>query len=377
MDETGSNRLYAFPHVTNMSAREFKEKPVEEADTEPLYVYEVTDRTAIPNQPFFDVFQRYQEKTELTKFKHLQPCSLKPYGTEQKDFLVSNRQKKLKIVYPSGSSGIEENIHYKHSSTRKKNSDCGDTKKAPVYKTSSTKMISKNYSTVAKSTKQQLTRNLSNSLQNKQRQRNSDEFERFFKKTTNAMLDYKKRNFNTLDTTSKCNEYVTVKLGELQEQCRKEKKCKPKKIKFQLSKLRPSDCECIEDLPLKQGPPLHRLKKRFEVKEKERIDCTEVKECQNVPRADDGYQIRKKQLPTIKVMDCPCEEREMTDFVIKRLPKKKLVDPPKKICYEDPCADTPRADKDYKIKIKPLPKIRSKHCPQICPDPMLDVPLHR
>lgn len=389
--EAGPNRSYAFPAVTNMSvrdpAREFKEKQLseDEACEEPLYSYQITDRTAGSDQPFFDVFQKYEEKSEYVKFKnnHLQPCNLRPYGAPQPLHLASNTRKKFKIVYPAGSSGNNEQIqsvHKKHFSTKKECSGYGDTKIAPIYRTNSTKISSKNYSTVSKPTKNQLARKSSSSSQHNQRQRNSNVAEVFFKKNTSGIQDFKKRSYNTLNRSSRCDEYVTVKLGELQEQCRKEKKCKPKKIKFgQLPKLDLSDCRCIDDLPLKEGLPLNRLKKRFDIKEKERFHCVQIEECQRHTRSDDSYQIRKKKLPSIKVMDCPCEERDMTDFVIKRLPKKKFLDPPQNnICNaEDPCVITPRADEHSKIKTKQLPKFKAQNCSQFCPEAILDVPLHR
>lgn len=365
-------------------AREFKEKP-EEVEIEPLFVYEVADRTAIPDQPYFDVFQRYHEKADFAKFKNLQPCNLKPYGSqEQEHLIIFNRKNQPKIVYPVVGSGNEaatiQKVQSKQFSTKKETSAGGDLKKPLVHRTSSTKIASKSYSTVARSTKQRLARNLNNSMRTNQKQKTFEVYEEFLQKSFySTPKDDSKRNYNTLNNSSKCGQYVKVKLGELQEQCRKEKKCKPKKIKFgQLPKLKASDCPCIDDLPLKEGTGLNRLKKRFEIKEKERVDCTQIDECKQNKRADDGYQIKKKQLPTIEVMDCPCEEREMTDFVIKRLPKKKVVELPKRICVvEDPCADTPRADDNMKIKSKQLPKFKAKQCAQVCPKPIVDVPLYR
>lgn len=367
-------------------AKKFREKqPEDEAYEEPVYSYQITDRTAKSDQPFFDVFQKYEKNFEYGKFKnnHLQPCNLTPYGASQPLHLVSNKRKKFKVVYPVGGSsnkGQIQSVHSKHFSTKKECLGYGETKTTPVCRTSSTKISSKNYSTVSKPTKNQLTRKFSGSSLNKQKQNNSDVNEVFFKRNTNGIQDYKKRSYNTLSRSSRCDEYETVKLGELKEECRKEKKCKPKKIKFgQLPKLNLSDCHCIADLPLKEGLPLNRLKKRFDLKEKGRFDCVQIEECQKNTRSDDGYQIRKKQLPTVKVMDCPCEEREMTDFVIKRLPKKKFKDPPRNnVCdVEDPCVIIPRADDRSTIKTKQLPKFKARNCSQFCPEAILDVPLHR
>jgi hypothetical protein len=174
-----------------------------------------------------------------------------------------------------------------------------------------------------------------------------------------------------------CDDYVTVKLGQLQEECRRVKRCKPKKIHFgRLPKLSPPDCPCIEDIPLKEGKPLVRLKKRFEEKEAEKI-CAQELVC-TTPRADANYKIKRKTLPVIQAQECPCEEREMTDFVIRRLPKKKIPEPPK-VCIEcvgKECCP-PRADDNLKVDKKVLPKLEINNCPCVEEEPLRDVPLNR
>lgn len=203
--------------------------------------------------------------------------------------------------------------------------------------------------------------------------------ENLLSKSKNNKMEGNSRRYNTYNKPADidCSDYVTVKLSELQEECRKLKKCKPKKISFgRLPKMDPPDCPCIDDVPLKEGKPLMRLKKRFDVKEPGNI-CIDAGLC-TTPRADDNYKIRPKTLPVIKTQDCPCEEREMTDFVIKRLPKKVIPEPPK-IC--DPClvqeCCPPRADDTLKYKHKNLPKLSINNCPCIDDPPLKNVPLHR
>ncbi|RZC35212.1 titin-like, partial [Asbolus verrucosus] len=173
-----------------------------------------------------------------------------------------------------------------------------------------------------------------------------------------------------------CDNYITVKLGDLQEECRRQKKCKPKKISFgRLPKLTPSNCPCVEDIPLKEGKPLLRLKKRFDVQPKKK-DCVVI--CGVTPRADANYKIKRKTLPQIKMEDCPCEDKEYLDFKIKRLPRRKIPEPPK-VCVEcvaEECC-VPRSDAKLKIERKNLPKLAVNECPCVESPPLKDVPLHR
>ncbi|EFA12843.2 uncharacterized protein LOC103315087 [Tribolium castaneum] len=418
------------------TAKEFKEKYVpEEKNDEGNPIYELGECSR-SEENYYQVFHHFK-KSEDNKMKrlfmHLQPCNLRPYGSNDNLFYPNFSKKKIKIVYPSAPRTGEsepsrrkfDGIHYKEFSSyrleKKESTGHEDGKKLSLGEKSSSKMIinKKNYSTSCMKPRKTLTKSgvdlkgpkltVCKSLT---RRSSTALVKKHKKETKKSQLDaIVKSNIATLEQLTKkinesrtkrlnreqsntcgwsrsyntynkpadinCDDYVTVKLSELKEECRKLKKCKPKKISFgRLPKLTSPDCPCIEDVPLKEGKPLIRLKKRFDVKEPKNV-CESELVC-TTPRADDNYKVVPKTLPVIQPQECPCEEREMTDFVIKRLPKKHIPEP-KRICSscDDEICCAPRADASYKHKVKPLPKLKPNNCPCIEEIPLKNVPLHR
>lgn len=168
----------------------------------------------------------------------------------------------------------------------------------------------------------------------------------------------------------------------------KPKKCVPKKpqdicapradegMKIKQKKLRsivPGKCN-PEKLKMKDCAPLKRLKK---VPMPEPPKCVIVAQvCGD--RADDDLVMKKKKLPILEPEDCPKPEPfKMKDIKLPRLKKVEMPEP-KKVCPkgDDFCPPT-RADDSLKDKPKSLPVLAAPDCPQVPPEPMKDVALPR
>lgn len=386
--------------------------------------YEVDKNRREDSHNAFDVFE-YMMELENSKpnriFPHLQPKNLKPFGSNENLFFPMNYKKQQKIVYPIRETKSSEkatrsrynDVQYKQYSsynrTQKEYPGYEESKKFAVcekksahrkYSTTTSKearntprrsfLNGGSRSKITLSTTKSFTRKSSTSLLKKPIKK----LNTFTRRTTEELLKQNGNsvrarsktnlrsndrfyNTSTKDPVCKIDDYVTVKLGELQEECRRVKKCKPKKINFgKLPKMPPPDCPCFEEPPLKEGTPLNPLKKRYEPKDLRNLNC-DIPEC-TTPRADANYKIKMKTLPLLELQDCPCEERVLKDFRIKRLPKKKVPEPPK-VCNEcvgeECCPD--RADRQYTIKKKVLPKLKINTCPCIEPEMLKDVPLKR
>uniref|UniRef100_A0AAR5QI35 Uncharacterized protein n=1 Tax=Dendroctonus ponderosae TaxID=77166 RepID=A0AAR5QI35_DENPD len=99
-----------------------------------------------------------------------------------------------------------------------------------------------------------------------------------------------------------------------------------------------SPCPCIDTPPPAVAPPIKRLD--LHVPEPERV-CPPPRPCDEVQRADDNLKQRRKKLPKFVPGDCPCEDKPMIDWNLKRLV---CEDEPRDCIVPDPCRAFPRAD---------------------------------
>ncbi|XP_050294178.1 uncharacterized protein LOC126734535 isoform X2 [Anthonomus grandis grandis] len=99
-------------------------------------------------------------------------------------------------------------------------------------------------------------------------------------------------------------------------------------------------CPCIEPPRPTIAPPIKRL--NLKVPEPKRV-CPEPHVCECVDRADACIPPKKKKLPKFVPGDCPCEDKPMVDWNLKRLIcEDEEIECP--IELPDPCKDFPRAD---------------------------------
>ncbi|KAF2896820.1 hypothetical protein ILUMI_09354, partial [Ignelater luminosus] len=140
---------------------------------------------------------------------------------------------------------------------------------------------------------------------------------------------------------------------------------KPKKK--HLPRLRPSKCPCKESKDFEN--PIYPKLKRLGKFRKDDIDWAKRKECLlpcRNPRADDNWRIKKKRLPKLKSKHCPCTEYAALVDVppLKRLPKfeKPDIDWEKRKQCLPPCRNI-RADASLKPKEKCLPRLKISKCP--------------
>ncbi|CAG9761574.1 unnamed protein product [Ceutorhynchus assimilis] len=148
----------------------------------------------------------------------------------------------------------------------------------------------------------------------------------------------------------------------------------PQKFK-KLKHYKPQECACV------QPPPLTDVKlKRLPRCEPEEV-CRPVRVCPKPdrcpPRADDNLKTPPKKLPVIEGPVCPCVETPGPTIAppIRRLDLS--VPEPVRVCKKThPCADKERADDTWATKKKKLPKFVPGDCP--CEDrPMVDWNLKR
>lgn len=123
---------------------------------------------------------------------------------------------------------------------------------------------------------------------------------------------------------------------------------KTKIIKKNLSILPTSKCVCVDPVPMKEAPPLVKLRARPLLPTK---DCSEPeKECSIIPRADEFLKVKIKKLPILNVSDCPCIEPPtgIDAKPLERIKKVKILQPSREIqCAKiNICDETPRADED-------------------------------
>ncbi|KAJ3660996.1 hypothetical protein Zmor_005421 [Zophobas morio] len=410
-------KVNKFPSATDLSvrdpAKEFKDAytPPQEVNDEGNPIYELAEGSRT-QENYFDV-NYYMRKLELDKakrlFMDLQPNNLRPFGSTHNFYEVETVKKRYKIVYPDvtppnpfemPTKRKVDDIHHKDFSSYARNTQpqkesVGSNKPNEIsmlnYSTTcSTRTFKSNFSKRAKTTLGSNTENLDDKPNKDgifdeqavgvdQGLKEIRDHERLIRRTalpkkecakealTSHYLDLvsnPNREYTTQTKTDKgvCDEYVTVKLSELQEECRKAKKCKPKKISLgRLPKIDSPLCPCTHKVDLKEGKPLNRLKKRFVYKDVVHVCKEEV--C-DTPRADADYKITPKKLPIMECPECPCVEVEMTDLIIKRLPKKKIPEPPR-VCVEcvgEECCP-PRADGKIIVEKKNLPKLEPSGCP--------------
>ncbi|XP_030758289.1 uncharacterized protein LOC115883993 isoform X2 [Sitophilus oryzae] len=105
-----------------------------------------------------------------------------------------------------------------------------------------------------------------------------------------------------------------------------------------LPPLEDSPCPCIDPPVPNKAPRIRRL--NLNVPEPERV-CPRPPPCHLKQRADDHLVVPKKKLPKFIPGDCPCEDRPMVDWQLKRL---ECVDDPEDCVVPDPCKTFPRAD---------------------------------
>lgn len=126
---------------------------------------------------------------------------------------------------------------------------------------------------------------------------------------------------------------------------------------------------------LKDCKPLKKLRKQV-VPEPKRCVIIKKKEC-TVERADADWKMEKKQLPKLEVADCPKVPAEiMKDVELPRLKKVEIKEPPK-ICVQVKVECSKRADEDWKMEKKQLPELKIPECPKLKPKPLKDVELVR
>lgn len=137
----------------------------------------------------------------------------------------------------------------------------------------------------------------------------------------------------------------------------------------------PSNCPCVdEDHPTKSFE-LKRLSFGKETPKEKKKVCPEQIVC--IPRADDGLIIKQKKLPTIEVKECPCVEEPLTNTLSLKKLIPKPVKEPIKICEVEECVEeirADRADKKNKIIKKNLPILPSSKCVCVDPIPMKEAP---
>lgn len=146
----------------------------------------------------------------------------------------------------------------------------------------------------------------------------------------------------------------------------------------QLPILKIKDCPCREDPPLSEGEPLRRPQKTHEVHEDIREECPTTKRCGD-PRADDGVVLVKpKKLPKLVPQECPCTTAEIEDTPpLKRLIPREVPIPPR-ICKPKVKAYCPpRADGKIVVKRKQLPILKAPDCPCVDETPSQDIKMPR
>ncbi|KAL1516864.1 hypothetical protein ABEB36_000703 [Hypothenemus hampei] len=105
-----------------------------------------------------------------------------------------------------------------------------------------------------------------------------------------------------------------------------------------LPPLNPSNCPCIDEPPPQKAPPIKRLD--LHVPEPQRV-CPPPAVCDESERADYQMKVKKKKLPKFVPGDCPCEDKPLVDWNLKRLI---CTDEPVDCIVPDPCKSFPRAD---------------------------------
>lgn len=129
--------------------------------------------------------------------------------------------------------------------------------------------------------------------------------------------------------------------------------------------LKDSSCLCFEPFVPDKLPAMKRLK--FDFKDYKSYTC-KPPETICAPRADEGMEIRRKRLPYLKATECAClEPPPMVDVKLKRL-QKFCPEEIKKECPVETCEDIPRADDNLEIKKKRLPVIEPSSCVCISPE---------